>query len=491
MDEGRVSGAFPPMSSPNEVFFECNCAPPPLSVRPLYRDVPSSTTLHPPFPKAPNRLQRAPEVLTVPIDEHHIACLSPHLSQTRVAVLHHRAFAFWNALPETPIDLQTRPPVQRALLLRFYEQGLMLDPDAATARPSPRASRFRVSYWIEVTPRCNLDCPYCYVPKQGRAMDMATAHRLLPELLRHAAEQGATTVQLTYAGGEPTLAWGRLWDIHRLAESLAQRYALRLEPVLVTNGTLLNAKRLEQLARAGFRIGFSMDGVDAHHDAHRATRNGLPTLHRVREAVLQARALGIPLRLINTITRLNLKGVPAFVAFAITHRLAFNLNFFRPTRWPHPLVPAAEALIATLRRAFRWIEAHLPPYRIIDGLLDRAFFGYPHLQACSAGGAYRAVNATGSQAPCPLLLGQGSPVPAFHVPVVTQREPCASCGWKYWCGGGCPVVAHRAHGTPHAASPYCQVYQALYPDLIRLEGLRVLRYTDDVLHAPDNLPLAA
>ena len=467
--------------SSSQGFFECNCAPPVLQ-----RAWPASDTV-----ALPPRLRRVSEVIAVPLDDAHVACLSPYAPRGQVLVLHRRAFRFWQTLPQEPFAPAHFPPQQQALLLRLHRWGLLSTVDGAilplenTAFPVER-----MSFWIEITPRCNLDCPYCYVPKQGHPISTETARRLLPQLFRHAARQGATMVQMTYAGGEPTLAWRRLWEVHALAQNLTQEYGLHLEPVLVTNGTLLNTRRLERLAQAGFRIGFSLDGIDEHHDLHRSHPWGRSTVERVKATVLEAQSLGIPLRLINTITRMNLKGVPAFVAFAITHHLPFNLNFFRPSRWPHPLVPAAEELISTLQHAFRWIEAHLPPYRIIDGLLDRAFFGYPHLQVCSAGTGYQAINTSGHRAACPLILGQGGLDAGLQVPVVTLREPCASCAWKYWCGGGCPVLAYRAYGTPNAASPYCEVYRALYPELIRLEGLRVLRYDGQVLDVPTELPLA-
>jgi uncharacterized protein len=55
---------------------------------------------------------------------------------------------------------------------------------------------------------------------------------------------------------------------------------------------------------------------------------------------------------------------------------------------------------------------------------------------------------------------------------VEHRRGCGSCVWRYVCGGGCPLMAVPGDGY----SLYCNVYQALFPELLRLEGLRILKW---------------
>ena len=62
-----------------------------------------------------------------------------------------------------------------------------------------------------------------------------------------------------------------------------------------------------------------------------------------------------------------------------------------------------------------------------------------------------------------------------NVPV-DEKEGCRDCAWRYWCAGGCPLLAYRTAGRSDAPSPYCAVYKALYPDVLRLEGLRLLKW---------------
>jgi uncharacterized protein len=42
-------------------------------------------------------------------------------------------------------------------------------------------------------------------------------------------------------------------------------------------------------------------------------------------------------------------------------------------------------------------------------------------------------------------------------------------------------MTYRTTGHDDLKSPNCAIYQALFPAVIRLEGLRLLRYHNDIL----------
>jgi uncharacterized protein len=62
---------------------------------------------------------------------------------------------------------------------------------------------------------------------------------------------------------------------------------------------------------------------------------------------------------------------------------------------------------------------------------------------------------------------------------VEEKEGCKDCQWKYWCAGGCSLATHRVSGRYDVKSPNCNIYKALFPEALRLEGLRLLKYADD------------
>jgi uncharacterized protein len=66
--------------------------------------------------------------------------------------------------------------------------------------------------------------------------------------------------------------------------------------------------------------------------------------------------------------------------------------------------------------------------------------------------------------------------PGFQNIPVERKEGCGSCVWRYVCGGGCPLLTWRTTGRADLRSPYCQAYRTLFPKLLRLEGLRILKW---------------
>lgn len=61
-------------------------------------------------------------------------------------------------------------------------------------------------------------------------------------------------------------------------------------------------------------------------------------------------------------------------------------------------------------------------------------------------------------------------------PPVEEKEGCRDCTWRYWCSGGCAVATFKATGRYDVKSPNCNIYEAIYPQALRLEGLRLLKY---------------
>jgi uncharacterized protein len=58
---------------------------------------------------------------------------------------------------------------------------------------------------------------------------------------------------------------------------------------------------------------------------------------------------------------------------------------------------------------------------------------------------------------------------------VEEKQGCRDCEWKYWCTGGCPLLTYRTTGRYDVKSPNCRIYKAIYPKLLRLEGLRLMK----------------
>jgi uncharacterized protein len=80
---------------------------------------------------------------------------------------------------------------------------------------------------------------------------------------------------------------------------------------------------------------------------------------------------------------------------------------------------------------------------------------------------------------------------SIHVqnPSVEGKKGCRDCEWRYWCTGGCPLLTYKTSGRYDVKSPYCRVYKAIYPELLRLEGLRLLKYAKASLYSSERTPV--
>lgn len=352
--------------------------------------------------------------------------------------------------------------------------------------------------WLHLTNACNLHCTYCYLRTTDEVMDEATGKAAVDAVFRSAVQHGFRVVKLKYAGGEPTLNFSLVRVLHEHAQRRAEETGLQLREVILSNGVGLTQAMLEFIYDAGMRLSISLDGIGAGHDAQRVFFNGRGTAALVERSVERALACGVRPYLSITVTVHNVDTLPEVVEFALHRNLLFNLNFYRehgPQGSFEDLRVDNEHLIAGLRRAFAVIEEHLPPYPLIGALVDRANFSAPHTHACGAGHTYLVIDQNGRIARCQMEIERPvtsvfAPDPLAEVRLyddgwqnlsVEQTEECQGCPWRYWCGGGCPLLTYRVSGRSDVKSPYCRVYKAIFPDLLRLEGLRLLKWQGGAL----------
>ncbi len=382
-------------------------------------------------------------------------------------------------------------PIGDAVSRQFADLGL-LRPTGATPHPIfPHPET--LTAWLHVTNACNLRCTYCYVTKAAEAMDEATGLAAVDAVVRSAKRNGFKAIKLKYAGGEATLNFRLIRLLHGYAQEQAAAHGLGLHEVILSNGVYLTPAMLDFVRDSGMRLMISLDDVGAEADAQRVFSNGRNSAPQVARNVDRALTHGIKPYLSITITRHNADRVAAAVAFALDRELLFNLNFYRDHGFGSDrgaFVAEDAQLIAGGRAALRVIEERLPRQSLITALLDRSNFAVPHDRPCGAGHSYLVIDHHGRVATCQMEIERSvtdvmaeDPLEVirqhtahFSNPSVEEKEGCRDCQWRYWCAGGCPLLTQRVTGRSIAQSPYCNVYKALFPELLRLEGLRLLKW---------------
>ena len=147
--------------------------------------------------------------------------------------------------------------------------------------------------------------------------------------------------------------------------------------------------------------------------------------------------------------------------------------------------PPRQSLTVTPTLANPW-----PPWSVLGSVLDRGQLLEPRQRPCGVGHNYVVIDQAGKVAKChmeiertlgdvfhddPLQLVRNDTRTTLNL-LVDEKEGCRDCTWRYWCSGGCPVATFRATGRYDIKSPNCAIYKAIYPEALRLEGLRLLKY---------------
>jgi uncharacterized protein len=347
--------------------------------------------------------------------------------------------------------------------------------------------------WLHVTNACNLRCPYCYVNKSNEGMDESVGRAAVEAVFRSAVDHGFQAVKLKYAGGEASLDHQLMMTLHGHAQALAVQHGLRLYATLLSNGVALPVRLSEALKAHGIRVMISLDGVGQQHDVQRPFANGKPSFRFVERTIARLIEEGHAPHLSITITNRNLEGLPEVVRFALERELTFSLNFFRDNDCAASFADLRyeeQAMISSLVEAFAVVEEFLPPWSVLGSILDRGQLLQPRQRSCGVGQDYIVVDQRGQVAKChmeiertigdvfgadPLQLVQRDTTTAQNLSV-DEKEGCRDCTWRYWCSGGCAVATFRATGRYDIKSPNCNIYKAIYPQALRLEGLRLLRY---------------
>jgi uncharacterized protein len=375
---------------------------------------------------------------------------------------------------------------------RLVQLGLLHTADAQ--QRAPQSADHTLTAWLHITNACNLRCGYCYVQKSSQAMDEKVGRQAVDAVFRSAVAHGFQQVKLKYAGGEATLNFSFILALHDYAQTLASQHSLELDGVVLSNGVNLTDDMIEALCSRQIRLMISLDGIGEYHDRQRHFMNGRGTFGHIERTLDRLAAHQLVPSISITVTGQNAAGLPSIVDYVLQRGLPFTINFYRQhTASPQTdLVYEEDQVIAAMRETFAVIETNLPPYSLLGALVDRARLDVPHNRACGAGHSYMVIDQHGGIAKCQMELAQKIADVTNHDPLhlihsdtigvqnapIDERPDCQGCTWRYWCAGGCPALTHRATGRYDAQSPNCRIYQALFPEVLRLEGLRLLKYGD-------------
>ncbi len=176
----------------------------------------------------------------------------------------------------------------------YFGDRLRYDRQSGAQKTGTRPGAGPVVVW-NATKTCNLECVHCYA-------DAATK-RFVGELTTEEAQRMIEDLAdfkvpaLLISGGEPLVRP----DILDLAECAT---ALGVRVTLSTNGTLIDEKKAERIAKIGVTyVGISIDGGEERHDRFRGRKGAFRDAIR---GIRNCRQAGIRVGIRVTVTQQNL-----------------------------------------------------------------------------------------------------------------------------------------------------------------------------------------
>jgi len=333
---------------------------------------------------------------------------------------------------------------------------------------------------LELTPRCNQQCVYCYNPWRSEpelaAEELSTTAicGLVDRILEQAELQ-----RLTLTGGEPLLRR----DLFQIIDHINGR---GLPVVLISNGGRIARDTARMLADRDVRyVQITFTGPDAYwHDAH----CGEGSFETTSRGVAHLVAAGVPVGGSYLCTRKNAHAAEATMESMYRRgvRSHFAFNRFNPSgcgaEHMEALMPTRSNVLTALEQADRFAAAHdvkvhctmpIPRCMIDEGDYPRVRFGQ-----CSAGterGEY-AIDPRGRLKLCTLqrctmgsvldesledlIVGESSARFRASIPLF-----CEPCPHRAGCLGGCGAAAEWVFGHSAELDPF--LAQHVVPDFLR------------------------
>jgi uncharacterized protein len=177
---------------------------------------------------------------------------------------------------------------------------------------APKVSMLR----MQPTPRCNLNCTYCYIPANVRRRSELMAPEVLETTLQRLVDEDLLEdrLSISWHGAEP-LAAGLAWyrdAVARIDRILGGKCAVK--HVFQSNGVLLNEEWCRFLLDIDAQFGISIDG-DEDQNAARVNWAGRPAHALALRGARLLNQFGLSWTLLSVVTWDVMRDPDAFIAF--------------------------------------------------------------------------------------------------------------------------------------------------------------------------------
>ena len=353
---------------------------------------------------------------------------------------------------ETLNEFSNNVPVQNIekFLNKVRGEGIF---DVPVAPSIHKPYQLRAIY-LNMTSSCNLNCVYCFASERKESnfkMEFNDYKKVLDSIKNYNSQ-----AEIIFTGGEPLIS--------NLTIPVAE-YSKKIgfTNKLMTNGTLINEKNIEQIVRVFDSVKISLDGSSSEkHDFFRG--NG--SFNRTVRAIELLDKFGIDISLAMVVTRKNISDILA-MSKKFGNRLIFQPLFhLGSAKQNDDLYLSGQEYFDALK------SAGVVPFMDLNGMIQSHKINQTVLK-CAIGDAEISISSSGDVYPCQLLhfdlfkvgnvkmnsfdeIYNSEKMEKFKMHTVDCIEKCKDCDLKLLCGGACQARHFSETGSLDNAGDFCE-----------------------------------
>lgn len=390
--------------------------------------------------------------------------------------------AFWTLVKKENLA-QTLTNREISLKLTRYSKEM------ADEMKSLRFGLTPSAVYFNPTEQCNLNCAYCYIPKEIRKDGKSMSWEKMKDSLQIFKDYFSTTVpsdrkpQIVFHGSEPLLNKEAIFKA-------IETYTNNFEFGIQTNATLLENGDIPFLLSHKVVIGISLDGhTSLIADRCRRDWAGNGVFKKVLKVLEMCQNYPF-FNVICTVTNENVKSLVRIIEFFHKHKVEnCLLNQVRCTleggiRSKPADMDMAKMFIKALDRSYelyretgrKIIVANLANI-LLSIVAPSARRLMCDISPCGGGRCFFAVSAEGDVYPCSEFIGlskfKGGNLFKDDLSMILKSEPfnlvtnrrvediipCKNCAIKHFCGAPCPAEAYQLHGAMENIGAFCEFYE--------------------------------
>lgn len=326
--------------------------------------------------------------------------------------------------------------------------------------------------YINITERCNANCPYCYIPQEIRSKGKEMDSSLLSNLLNSFAELGI--INVVFHGSEPLLAKDKIFEA---VENFSSEFNFGIQ----TNAFLLSEEDANYVKRRRINLGISFDSIIESVEDFLRGKGHFKKVNEVLDWFDGYKGFHV----ITTITSYNFRDLSKIIDHLAGKVELILMNPVRGTSHggrklrPDPKASGEEFIRAVERAIWHTKNGN----RIVIGDFANILLGIvsPYsrvlqcdISPCGGGRRFFAVTPQGVF-PCSEFIGFGNFKEELTIlndmqkltssfETVRRRrveiiEECKECYYRNICGSPCPAEVYAEKGDIMQKSPFCDFYK--------------------------------